>query len=149
MKRLFSSKIFSLVLLIAIPVAIYFINVEVQSYWGRQAFEKTGLTSLTLEDSIVKAKAENKMILVDVSAEWCGTCRKLDNEVFANEGVRKTINEKFAFSRLEYESKEGTEFLEKQNVGSFPSLWLLDSEGIVKRRLRVTFDPKEFLAQLK
>ena len=111
MKKFLNGKIISVLLFITIPVAAYFINVEAQSYWGRQAVENTGLTSLTLEKSLAKAKAGNKLVLVDVSAIWCGTCRKLDNEVFADPKVRKIINEKFAFSRLEYESEEGTAFL--------------------------------------
>ena len=148
MKKLFSGKLFSIILFIAAAVGAYFINVEVQSYLGRQALEKTGLQSLTLKDSLAKAATENKLVLVDVSAIWCPTCRRLDNEVFANQEVRKIINEKYAFSRLEYESAEGTEFLEKHDAAGFPNLWVLDKNGNVVKRLRVTFDPPEFIAQL-
>ncbi len=148
MKGIFSNKLVSLAILIAIPVSVYFINVEVQSYWGRQALAATGLQSLSLEDSIAKAKSEDKMIIVDVSAIWCSTCRKLDKTVFADPHVRKVINEKFAFTRLEYESKEGTEFLKKHKTRGFPSLFLLDSDGNVVKRLRVVFEPSEFLSQL-
>jgi thioredoxin 1 len=87
-------------------------------------------------------------VLVDVAAIWCGTCRKLDKEVFANEKVRKTINERFIFTRLEYESTEGEEFLKKHNASGFPTLWLLDGDGNVIKRLNVTFSPEEFLSQL-
>ena len=148
MKKLFSGKAFSVILFIAAVVGAYFINVEVQSYFGRQALEKTGLQSLALKDSLVKAAAENKLVLVDVSAIWCPTCRRLDSEVFSNQEVRKTINEKYVFSRLEYESAEGTEFLEKHDAAGFPNLWVLDRNGNVVKHLRVTFDPPEFIAQL-
>ena len=47
---------------------VYFINVEVQSYFGKQAFENTGLQSHTLQDAQAKAKTENKLVLVDVYA---------------------------------------------------------------------------------
>ena len=149
MRKIVFSKLFWIAIFTGLPVSVYFIDIEIQSYWGRQAFRDTGLTSLTLAQSIRKAAAENKMILVDVSAEWCRTCRKLDKEVFSNDEVRKTINEKFAFSRLEYESAEGMEFLKKQNAKSFPGLWLLDSNGNVTKKLRVTFNPGKFLAQLQ
>lgn len=148
MKNILNRNLFSLLLFIAIPVAVYFVNVEVQSYFGRQAVENTGLKSLSLEKALSKAKAEDKLVLVDVSAIWCGTCRRLDNEVFANEKVRKTINAKFAFVRLEYESPEGTEFLKKHGGRGFPSLWLLDGKGGVVKRLRVVFEPSEFIKQL-
>jgi len=148
MKRIFSNKLFSWAILIVVLVSAYFVNVEVQSYWGRQALAATRLQSLPLDESIKKAAAEDKMIIVDVSAIWCPTCRKLDKTVFADPQVRKVINEKFAFTRLEYESKEGTEFLKKHKTRGFPSLFLLRPDGNVVRRLRVVFEPDQFLAQL-
>ena len=100
MKKIFSGTILSWVVFGAIALAAYFINVEVQSYLGRQALEKTGLVSLRLDEALSKAGAENKQVLVDVSAIWCPTCRKLDNDVFADAGVRQYINENLAFTRL-------------------------------------------------
>lgn len=148
MKKFLSNRYVFLVLLAVGILAAYFINVEVQSYWGRQALAKANLTSLPLEEALSKAKAESKLVLVDVSAIWCPTCRALDEKVFADTKVRQTINEKFIFSRLEYESDEGTKFLKEHNASGFPNLWLLDGNGKVVKRLRVTFDPNEFLQQL-
>lgn len=148
MKKLFSHRLFSILLLIAILAAVYFINVEVQSYFGRQALEKAGLQNLPLKDSLAKAAAENKLVLVDVSAIWCPNCRRLDTQVFADEAVRKIINEKYLFSRLEYESPEARGFLEKTSAVGFPNLWLLDKDGNVVKHLDITYDPKEFINQL-
>ena len=148
MNKFFASKLSNLLLFVAIPLGAYFINIEVQSYLGRRAFENTGLKNHTLSESMSKAKAEDKLIIVDVSAEWCGACRKLDNEVFANKKVREVVNQKFAFSRLEYNSEEGEEFARKHNVQGTPSLWLVDKDGRALRKLRVTFEPSEFLDQL-
>ncbi|MBX7173535.1 MAG: thioredoxin family protein [Pyrinomonadaceae bacterium] len=148
MKYFSLKKIGSVLIFAVIILAAYFINVEVQSYYGRQALEKANLQNFTLADALKKAEAENKLVLVDVSAIWCPNCRRLDNEVFANQEVRKFVNEKFVFSRLEYESPEGTDFLEKHNATGFPNLWLLDGKGNVVKKLRITFDPTEFLKQL-
>ncbi|MEP6904369.1 MAG: thioredoxin family protein [Actinomycetota bacterium] len=148
MKKFLSSRIISIIIFALVAVSAYFINVEVQSYWGRQTLAKAALTNLPLAEALTKAKAENKFILVDVSAIWCPTCRRLDNNVFADAKVKQTINEKFVFSRLEYESAEGTAFLEKHNAAGFPNLWLLDGNGNVVKHLPVTFNPSEFLSQL-
>lgn len=148
MKKLFSGAIFSWVVFGVIALGAYFINVEVQSYLGRQALENTGLVSISLDEALSRANAENKPVLVDVSAIWCPTCRKLDNDVFADPDVRKYINENLVFTRLEYESDEGQAFLEKHHAGGFPTLWLLDGDGQVIKRLRVVFDPEEFVKQL-
>ena len=148
MKKILSSRHASIAAFITVAMAAYFINVEVQSYLGRQALEKTSLTNLTLTEALAKANAENKLVLVDVSAIWCPTCRRLDNEVFSDAKVKQVIGESFVFSRLEHESEEGTAFLAKNEASGFPNLWLLDGKGKVVKRLKVTFNPKEFLAQL-
>jgi thiol:disulfide interchange protein len=149
MKNFFSSRFGKIIIFTVLGLSAYFINVEVQSYFGRQALEKTGLQRFTLDEALTKATAENKQVLVDVSAIWCPNCRRLDNDVFANESVKKVINEKFVFARLEYESPEGTEFLEKHNTNGFPNLWLLDNKGNAIKQLRVTFNAEEFIKQLQ
>jgi thiol:disulfide interchange protein len=149
MKQFFSSWIGKILLFAVVGLSAYFINVEVQSYFGRQALEKTGLQKFTLDEALTKATAENKQVLVDVSAIWCPNCRRLDNDIFANENVKKVINQKFVFARLEYESPEGTEFLEKHNTTGFPNLWLLDNKGGAIKQLQVTFNPEEFIKQLQ
>lgn len=148
MKNIFSKPLLSFLVFAAVAVSAYFINVEVQSYLGRETLKRTGLVSLPLDKAKIKAKSENKHILVDVSAIWCATCRRLDSEIFADEDVKRVINERFVFSRLEYESDEGQNFLEKHKTAGFPNLWLLDGDGRVVKRLSVTFDKGEFLWQL-
>jgi thiol:disulfide interchange protein len=145
MKRLFLNPIFWIV---ALAVCAYFVNVQVQSYLGRQAWAATGLVSLPLDQALAKARAESKMVLVDVSAIWCPSCRLLDKTVFADARVKKVITEKYVFSRLEYESPEGRAFLKAHQLEGFPNLLLLDGNGVVVQHLEITFKPAEFLAQL-
>lgn len=148
MKKSWFGKIVPFVVFGVILIAAYFINVEVQSYLGKQALEKTGLISLSFEKALDKARSEKKFVLVDISAIWCSTCRKLDNEIFADEDVKRFINDKYVFSRLEYESDEGQKFLEKYKVSGFPTLMLVDSGGNMVKKLQVTFDKHQFLWQL-
>ncbi|MFA6961626.1 MAG: thioredoxin family protein [Opitutaceae bacterium] len=129
-------------------VSAYFLNVEVQSYLGRRALAETQLVSLPLSDALAQAKARAKPVLVDVSAIWCPTCRSLDREVFANPEVRRRLKAGYLFSRLEYESDDGQAFLKEHAASGFPTLWLLDGEGRVLKRLSVTLDPQAFLQQL-
>jgi len=149
MKKFLSGKIGTLLLLVVVGTSAYFINVEVQSYLGRQAFAETGLVSIPFSEAVGKAKAENKLVLVDISAIWCSNCRRLDQTVFSDEGVKSVLANDFIFTRLEYESEEGQAFLEKNNAGGFPTLWLVDGEGNTLRRFPVTYDPARFAGDLK
>ena len=148
MKCIFCGKIKSAVFFVAAVLAAYFINVEVQSYLGRQAVVATGLVSVAFEDALQKAGDDGKLVLVDVSAIWCSTCRTLDKTVFSDDSVKAAINEKYVFSRIEYESDEGQQFLERYNASGFPTLFVIRPDGSVVKRLRVTFSPAEFRSQL-
>ncbi len=147
-RKLFSGTFGKVLLMAAVALTVYFVNVEVQSYFGRQAVERTGLASRLFNDALLEARREDQLILVDVSAIWCSTCRALDNQIFSNDDVRKTINDRFIFSRIEYESEEGQAFLERYSASGFPTLWLINGEGEIVKRLNVTLDPHQFIGQL-
>ena len=129
-------------------LAAYFINVEVQTYLGKQVLAEAGLESFGLEEALAKAANNNKLVLVDVSAIWCPTCRALDKKVFSDPQVQATLAQKYVFSRLEYESQQGQDFQKKYQVSGFPTLLVLDSGGRLVKKLRVTFEPGEFIGQL-
>lgn len=42
-----------------------------------------------------KAIKENKIVLVDAYTEWCGWCKKMDRDTYANPEVIKKINQHF------------------------------------------------------
>lgn len=132
--------VFALVL-----AGVYFGNVELQSYWGRQALAKVQLDSKPLEQALKIARAQNKLVLADMSAIWCPTCRKLDQQVFADQQVKEAVGKRYIFSRIEYESPEGKAFAERYRVSGFPTVLILDAEGKMLRRLPLTFDPQNFI----
>ena len=137
------------VVTLAITVAVvYFGNVEVQSYLGRTAVAATGLESLPLEQALVQALADKRQVLVDMSAIWCSSCRRLDKQVFGDPAVRQAIQAKYVFSRIEYESDEGEALMEAYGVRGFPTLLILDAQGNLVRKLPITFDPRRFAANL-
>ncbi len=149
MKKFLSSWFGKFLILLIFGVSAYFINVEGQSYFGRRTLDATGLERFKLNDGLEKAARENKKVLVDVSAIWCPTCRRLDREIFANENVKRIIQDKFVFVRLEYESAEGAEFLALRKTDGFPNLWILESDGRAVKQLRITFDESSFIDQLR
>ena len=137
------------VVTLAITVAVvYFGNVEVQSYLGRKAVAATGLEPVSLEQALVQARADDRLVLADMSAIWCPSCRRLDKKIFGNPAVQQAIRAKYVFSRIEYESDEGEAFMETYGVRGFPTLLILDAQGNLIRELPVTFDPEQFVANL-
>lgn len=130
---------------IAVIVAVYFINVEVQTRLGESVLEEMNLERHSLDQALIKAKAENKLVLADLSAIWCPTCRSVDKHVFSNPAVQSLINEKYVFARIEYESAEGETFMQRYDTRLFPTLLVLSAEGQKIRELPVTTEPGEFI----
>jgi len=84
-----------------------------------------------LEDVLTKAKAENKMVFVDVYTTWCGPCKQMVKNIFPLKEVGDFYNNNFINYKLDAEDIKvnGPELSEKYNVGSFPSYLFLDSNG--------------------
>jgi thioredoxin-related protein len=120
-----------------------------QTYLGQRALDNTGLEPLSLQQAIHKAKQEGKLVLADMSALYCSTCRKLDNEIFANELVQQQLDEHFVYARIEYSSEQGDEFMRTYQVQGFPTVLIIDAEGTKLGRMPLIFDPNEYSQLLK
>ena len=91
-----------------------------------------------------KAKAENKLLLVDFTgSDWCGWCMKLVAEVFSKDAFKTEAPKKFVLVELDYPSpakkKKQSAELKKQNedlakqykIQGYPTILLMDAEGKV------------------
>lgn len=143
-----SKKIRSWLSFPLMALAVYFGNVELQTYLGEKAWAETGIESPPFNDVLSLAAQENKLILADFSAVWCPSCRKLDKEVLSEPAVKSSINKQYIFTRIEYESDEGRALVEKYGIQGLPTLLVLDKQGRVQRRLVNTYDPEQFIQQL-
>jgi len=91
------------------------------------------------EDAKAKAKAENKLILINLTGtDWCGWCIKLEKEVFSTKEFKEfaaanVILMEVDFPRkteLSAELKAQNEELKKKYLqGGYPTIFLLDAEG--------------------
>lgn len=60
-------------------------------------------------DAVSKAKAENKMILVDVFTDWCVWCKRMDKDVYTDPAVQAEMSKYFTSVKLDAEAdKEQT-----------------------------------------
>jgi thiol:disulfide interchange protein len=136
-------------IMILISVLGYYTNRTIQSYLGQQAIDQTGLDIRTLERALEIAKSSNKLVLADMSAIWCPSCRKLDKQVFSNEQVKTQLNQDFVYARIEYDSPEGTSFMQNYQVTGFPTLLVLNASGEKLVQLPINYEPLAFLKTLE
>ena len=131
-----------------VPLALYFGNVEVQTWRGEQALAATDLHFAPLEQALAQARSSGKPVLADFSAIWCPACLRLHAEVFTDPAVKAAITGGYELSRIDYEAPEAAAFMARYGVTGFPTLLLLDGEGRLLRRLPLSFDPAVFAAEL-
>ncbi len=131
-----------------VALAVYFGNVQLQTWLGHRARAATGLVDHSFEEGLELARQENKLVVADLGAVWCSRCRTLDEKVLADPRVKERLQRDFVFVRVEYESDEGKAFAERYHVRGFPVLLLLDAQGQLIRPLPIRPDPVSFLAAL-
>lgn len=145
----FSKRLRMGVIIILLSVVWFYGNIALQSYLGQQALEQTGLELLTLEQALKVAKGSNKLVLTNMSAIWCSSCRKLDKQVFADERVKTKLNQNFVYAHIDYDSPAGQSFMQKYHVTGFPTLLIFNTKGEKLVQLPIKYEPITFLVSLQ
>ena len=79
------------------------------------------------DTAMVEAKEQKKHVLVDVYTDWCGYCKKLDKEVYADPEVSKYLAENFIVVRANAEDgAQGQHFSDKFDAHAYPTIMVFD-----------------------
>ncbi len=86
-----------------------------------------------------RAKAEHKVIFMDLWTEWCGPCQYLQKNVFPSAEGQAALAKVVAYSALVQKRDgtpvpEGTKLADQFKLNAFPTLVILDSDGKELRR---------------
>lgn len=79
-----------------------------------------------LKTAMADAAKENKLIFMDIYAEWCPPCKMMDQETFPDAGVQKLLAE---FIPVKIDADKDMETVEKYSDGSLPTLAVLEADG--------------------
>lgn len=81
------------------------------------------------QKALDSAKANNKLVFLDIYATWCGPCKMLKKNTFTDEAAGKFFNEHFINVSVDGESGVGPELAEKFRIVGYPSLIITDATG--------------------
>jgi thioredoxin 1 len=91
-------------------------------------------STATLAEAKQSAREAGKPICVDLSAVWCGYCKKMKKNVYTDAAVAQAMNAGYIPLALDGEKSEGAELVSKLGVNGFPTLLILDAQGSVLKR---------------
>jgi thiol:disulfide interchange protein len=91
------------------------------------------------QSALKRAKAEHKVIFMDLWTEWCGPCLYLQKNVFPTPEGQAALAKVVPFSALVQKRDgtpvaEGTRLSETFKLNAFPTMVILDADGKELRR---------------
>jgi thioredoxin-related protein len=108
----------------------------------------SGVWHKTVAAAQKEARSKNQLIFVDMFADWCGWCRRMDREVFPAEAFQKATAD-MVLLRLDTEDGgEGQAFARDMGVNSLPTFLLLTPDLGVAAIMQGYLPAPKFAEQL-
>ncbi len=130
-------KIKSIILAIVLLVSVKAFSNEIHFMSG------------TYAEVLAKAKAENKVVMIDFFTDWCKWCVELDKKVYTVDEVADFANTNQVNWKIDAEKGEGIELAKKFGVSGYPTVLYVNSDGEEIDRIVGYFPAKEFLPLMK
>ncbi len=91
-------------IILAIIISLYFVGNA--NCAGKSSDEK----GKSFEEILKLAQKNKKKIVVNVYADWCKWCKKMDSETLLSQEVQKELKRNFYFYRMDGESSDIIEY---------------------------------------
>jgi len=117
---------------------------------GRSAAASAEIVWLrSLAEAKKQSSAGSTLIIVDLVADWCGWCKLMETETWAQPAVTG-LSSKYVFLKLDVEKDaDGIALAKRFGVGSLPTILLLDAMGNEFGRLQEYLPAQAFLDKLR
>jgi thiol:disulfide interchange protein len=82
----------------------------------------------SFDEAMIKGVAENKLILIDFTADWCSICQVVDKELFKDISFMNTLNNFYLFCKIDCSQSDSAQesLLKKYKINGFPTILIID-----------------------
>jgi tetratricopeptide (TPR) repeat protein len=101
----------------------------------------------TYAQVLARAKAEQKYVFIDFYATWCGPCKRLDETTYPDAKASEMLNSMIAV-KWDAEKDPWLATAKQYKVHAYPSLVVLDPNGVEVDRHLGYLPPEEFVATI-
>jgi thioredoxin-related protein len=118
-----------------------------------------GIEWKSITQALDAAPKQGKLIVLDVYTDWCGWCKRMDRDTYADSGVAQYLNSRFVASKmnpekegkLTYDGKEYSQgdFAQALNIHGYPATVFFNEKGEVLTVVPGYIGAKDFLPMLK
>lgn len=97
----------------------------------------------TWQHVLEEAKRLRRPIFLDLYADWCYPCKKLEQETFSHPSVHKIL-QKYVMVKFNIDKPEGRSLVNRYRVERFPTTLMLDWQGREVERVIGFYPPRFF-----
>lgn len=92
---------------VAAAMAVVAMGIAMNSEATAQEGAGAAFAWRSVSEALTQAPGEEKLILIDVYTDWCGWCKRMDRDTYADSAVGAYIAERFVAAKMNPE-KSGT-----------------------------------------
>ena len=79
-------------------------------FFSNASFAQEQVDWITFEEATKRTETAPRKLLIDLYTDWCGWCKKMDKDTYANEEIAKYINKHYYAVKFNAEQKEDVIF---------------------------------------
>jgi len=100
---------------------------------------------ISMEEALAEAERQDRPIMIDVYADWCGWCETLDEETYVDENVIAKAQE---FVNLKIDADVHRSIMSDYRIAGLPTILFIDANGKEIHRIVGYKPPEDFVRDM-